>query len=119
MDVPDVAFALSVMSAGVTDESIAMILAPKGIPFVASRYIPTARPPGLGQVMVALPAVRVPETKYVGPETVLPTVRPAVLEHDTNVLPFVEAVELSAQLLTVTVLAFHESLRRVFHVVPS
>ncbi len=54
-----------------------------------------------------------------GPETVLPVVRPAVLEHDTVVLPLWEPVGLSAQLLTVTVLAVQESPSRVFQSVPS
>lgn len=54
-----------------------------------------------------------------GPDTVLPVVRPAVLEQDTVLLPLADPVGFSAQLLTVTVLVVQESLSRVFQLVPS
>ena len=45
--------------------------------------------------------------------------RPAVLAQDTVVLPAGEPVGLSAQLETDMVLVAHDSLKRVFQLVPS
>lgn len=62
MAVPEVALALMVICAGEAEVSIARILAPTPMPLLESRYIPTASPVGFGHVMIALPAVRVPDT---------------------------------------------------------